>query len=870
MRKICGIASFGLNDSWVIDKEEGEISDYLPSAVILPGNGRKQVLISPDSKLNRCELGFPRPYDAYVKSLHPGMRRILLSMLWLQLAEDKEKHSSITQKYSGGYGTYYCSELISKFIASLYKEKIMLQGKGSHTNNDQIDLVLAIPNELDEYAQNYLLQDLSRENFETTLIWRPVAALMHMLDGASHLEENNQVTVLYIGPDCIEVTKLGVALKNHNGRSYYLPVRKRFNPAEHVSLTGIDIASSVIRYNNEFCNNNEIIEWEGLNIFSDVWKTASGVSRQSRTRDIYWEGSKWGVWYGCRRTDLSELKLDASRVLNRIYKSKRNTEKNITLINLLKNLTGDCKDGAVLVCGPMASENIAMMLADSLGKAYSGTNIQNNSVWFSIKDPIAAGAYLYQERLNKDEPTYLDELPVLKMAYRDTAEDDYAWSNLIEEAQVEGGKTYTSGDNNKFEVQSGGNSVNVYFQKESFVPGDDGVRVGLAKFSSKAREDIKLLIKVEMKAASGLAKIRFFSKDSNYLPASGYVFDYSRLAPGSLPEITHSFPHYFDYTPKNLTILDRKRIINAFTRIQTVNLENITPSLARRVFDSFLKTIASSSTKYGKTVNLDCRTSDTDIDVLIDKSIAKASECVEIFKGKKTVIKDEDSFKDFEKLCCNFCKFLNRTPEMVKEVLRKKLSRLKNSDETLFGFFLPACKALHTESDIQNLFDLFMKRTNNDCKEYHASGLVYLLLHTKTAKSHLTQEIADHMIKCGVDVMVQEIQKARSDATKKISRKFYTFVNLIMTALCYRSQESTYKYVTEDKYGNFKGEGSSVLNCIFDLLKNAREVQKNQQKGLTIDQIDGLEENIKKFFMAKGNKSFIKLVDAQADENDEE
>ena len=75
---------------------------------------------------------------------------------------------------------------------------------------------------------------------------------------------------------------------------------------------------------------------------------------------------------------------------------------------------------------------------------------------------------------------------------------------------------------------------------------------------------------------------------------------------------------------------------------------------------------------------------------------------------------------------------------------------------------------------------------------------------------------------------------------------------------------------TEDKYGNFKGEGSSVLNCIFDLLKDARELQKNQQRGLTIDDIDKLEDNIKMFFMAQGNQSFIKLVDFKTDENDDE
>ncbi len=877
MNNIIGIAAFGLNDSFCTEKsaDNREFKDYLPSAIILPSKERRDILTGPKAKTDRCNLGWNNPEDALVNDF-TKMRRVLLGLLWRRFTDVKEQHSAIQNPVGGNF---YCSSLISDYIR---KTCNILEKKGVIGKEKQ--LIVAIPNELDEYAQSYLLQDLASPTIAPTLIWRSVAAAMYMLQNSEDLTSRDKICVLYLGPDAVEVTKFDLKEKigEKTGKHYLLPVRKR--AVNTNSLTGYELVLNILRQSDHRMWENYSKEWQALNLFPDLWKAAAGIESSShRCSQLYWNEDKWEInsssWTPV--TDLSSV--SQSKLIRDLLPGNAYQESSSNCDdcyeNLLKKIIGKLENyDSLLICGPMSSELLAKSIASIFRREYSGDLARSGCVWFSEEDPIAFGAYLYGERLAADEPTYFDQLPWLKLAYRQNINSDYEWADLVTDSECEGGKTYHSDDIEKFCVDSGGQSLDVYLKKQSNDSNDEGIRFGSARFKSKARENIRLVIKVEMKAASGLAKIRFFSKDSNYLPPHGQIFDYSGMKPAKLPEIKPTYPIFFDFETGPLFLKAKNKLSGSLIIFKTFRQGNSVKQLADTI-EYFGRCIGSAYN--GKRyINVEGRSSDPEVNEIIDESLSMISSIfdnrrfVNLMRNKK--LAEKEGNEKIYRVPWYLSKLLGKTPEFAKNEIRKRLKKAVSGEiGDLRVLFPAACKVLHSEQDIKDLFTLFKQTTVDEngryiAKNYHASGINYLMLHVKKACDFLTEDVADRMIKAGISILETEAKKCNY----KI--KFYSTATMIISALCYRKKSPDYMK-TEKKNDNLCGSGSHVikrLNEIFDkgIQYQSNKIKRGQKvssRDLSHKQLSELLEQTQKFFLAQGDQSFIRAISEKDSGEDE-
>ena len=102
-----------------------------------------------------------------------------------------------------------------------------------------------------------------------------------------------------------------------------------------------------------------------------------------------------------------------------------------------------------------------------------------------------------------------------------------------------------------FSVKKGSNCAEIYMAQsvsssDSYFPDDQSdreFRFGKAEFKNIAKQDVTLRLEILSQAVSGLAKVYFYSVNSDYLPKDGWEFDYSKMEnKDSLPELKLGAP----------------------------------------------------------------------------------------------------------------------------------------------------------------------------------------------------------------------------------------------------------------------------------------------------------------------------------------
>ena len=230
--------------------------------------------------------------------------------------------------------------------------------------------------------------------------------------------------------------------------------------------------------------------------------------------------------------------------------------------------------------------------------AYSRLWLCNN-----CDNAVAEGASIYGARILSNEPTYLDTLPQLSLL---TVKDgSLEWVDIVEDSECEGGETYRRKIEGSFFLKENSNKLDVYLRKGSphksssseSIPdfglpeewrliiqknvlrlgsveavlnyrGLDGhenakkyaltfaelkfktiekqrspYRKGDIRFPIKPNHDVPLNIDVEMRPASGLAKVKILPQDNKILDGRCLTFDYSCMEEVStLPELPRAWP----------------------------------------------------------------------------------------------------------------------------------------------------------------------------------------------------------------------------------------------------------------------------------------------------------------------------------------
>ena len=379
---------------------------------------------------------------------------------------------------------YPCFKLIASHVVDLVDD----------LENRQKDkqLVLAIPNQLDEFGQEVILGELVGRGYENPmLLWRPVAAALSWLDKVEgdfipkKMHPDDHIHVVYLGTDAIEFTTFRLRPWKHDGLFYILPLRDR--EKDPPAFTGLDWAGWLIK--KIMPDIEEGAYWQLLSIFPDIWKAIAGKNTDARPAQRALSSSgKWTLWSAPSemRNKIYSIKRGACGVLRKILdpsfklaafpeyeiKESVNCYLKSQLLNMAKKFPKGNPRG-IIVAGPLVENGIPAWFEEGLdslkarglkiGHSFSEPEIDTLWLCPHCNDPVAEGAYIYGKRTLKKIPAYLDTMPQLSILAKENAR--FKWVPLLNAQEVLGGEEHTDRISGKFQLQKGQNTLEAYLCK---------------------------------------------------------------------------------------------------------------------------------------------------------------------------------------------------------------------------------------------------------------------------------------------------------------------------------------------------------------------------------------------------------------------
>jgi hypothetical protein len=216
--KIFGCSFDGFRDRFWIAGERAPRGDtFYLADVVLPPKPFGQLLTGDEAEQSRVSSGLPWPPEARVSPGHL-LRRVPVPCAWRFLVDagDKPLRWSV-----GGGASFPLATILAAHIAR------RLGG----VDRGQDEIVIAIPNELDEFGQDGLLRDLKRQGFQRIrLVWRPIAAALAWLERTQNafpknIPSDDFIIVVHLGPDCMEFVPFRLREKEFQGKHYIIPLR---------------------------------------------------------------------------------------------------------------------------------------------------------------------------------------------------------------------------------------------------------------------------------------------------------------------------------------------------------------------------------------------------------------------------------------------------------------------------------------------------------------------------------------------------------------------------------------------------------------------------------------------------------------------
>ena len=489
---ILGCATFGLDD--IISGSDGTIikdHTFSPSCVLLPGHPFSSIITGNRARGERIHSGLPWPPEACIKK-GEHLRRAPVSCVWRAIVEARDSQA---RWEVGGGVSFPLAKILAVHIINL---------SAPNKNLEKLSYVVTIPNDLDEYGQENLISEMMREfekrdiRGEVKLLWRPVAAALAWLHKAvgelkvTVLKNNPDdfLLVLYLGPDGIECVTFHLAIKRHGKIDYVLPRRDRQSNLS--PLVGYDWIGRFLE--ELFLNTREGGDgafWQAFTKFPDVWQILAGRDFQNDNLPQVWghEG-KYDLWCPDRQEFKKRMELvhaGPSKWVHSILKlsctlkgsepSVGTWSEQLTVLvtkSVQKHTAG--RMIGMVVCGPLAPPSIPSWLKNCLPvleahgliteKPWDTRSVGH--IWLSPgSEAIAQGAVLFQERLNNEEPTYLDTLPKYFLLAKEREYGRYKTFPLVDAPYVEGGKDYCPEPiKGRFEIQKDSSKVDIVIARD--------------------------------------------------------------------------------------------------------------------------------------------------------------------------------------------------------------------------------------------------------------------------------------------------------------------------------------------------------------------------------------------------------------------
>ena len=873
-KRTFAVSAYGLRDS-VFDggdaRRPSSSDAFYPSVVILPGKGHRHPDYSVSAKFSPSGLGIGSAHGPEIASFK-NIDRQLICALWNRmsafLARDSHAACSSAARFS-----YYCSDLLAEYIKSLINHSI---SSGAVSKNDPSrlkssdELVIPIPNEINEYGQEYLLRSFASKQMNVTFVWRPVAAAIRWLDRLGReqgIGEGDWLEVVYAGPDFVECTDFRLRKEQASGREWILPVRHRPSQQDHEDLSGLQLVSLFALQSAGDLLSEKSAQWEAVNVCADLWQCCCGAVPDGIARPFN-DGAGWKLWKPQSAADLSRIKIATVEFLRESGVSQ-NLQKGASLLDVLcghhkamEEKHDNESPCAIVLCGPMASKKLAGALARTLGVQFS-SSFKRGCILYSDEDDISQGAFLYSQRLKAGLPTYYDVLPSLQIAYEDRNDQEYKWEDLVNEKEIAGGQTYhLPVPIERFLLGAGQNSLFVYLRKESELSDDSGLRRGFVKFAAKPKDDVHLRINVSMKAAAGLAKVVLTSIDSDFLPAGGQYFDYSKMEPceeSDLPEITLSFPKEVVEEP---TVRNEEALMQMQNVIDAHKKNRGDIKLVIEAVKSLGSVKNTDTFKYQKIINSLGNADDPETMEMLPKFGEAASwiimDCLEKYRSH-----DFLKVPEVNQVVSDAAnKMFASAPISVRNLLFDKVKTgLQNKNfKDAIKFFQRACKCAKTDIEIKRLFDFYLSVPYEDSKKnYYTRGIVQLLAYRSNSKTIMTQDLAERMVFASLDTF-----KEMAD-TGNIKNKFMDATRLLMMSLKFRFHDQNFLSVKEIN-GKLVGDGAECLSITEDYIKrsldilNGQSFKEDRRKLNKIKKIRNYIKEIRKFFEARGDQKFINTI----------
>jgi len=922
MSRVHGISAFGINDCAITPGGTCTTSGFYLADAVLPQRALGKIRTGDEAEQERVHSGLQWPPEARVNPDTP-LRRVPIPVAWSLLVDagDSPVH------WNAGNGVSIpLAHIVAAHINGLLDENIQEQASTEK-------VVIAIPDHLDEYGQEALLQAFGANRNNISLLWRPVAAAMTWLDQISlmDLAENDYMLVIYVGPDGMEFTTFGLRAQNHEGKRYVLPVRNR--PVRSPLPPGWEWACSLSNAADPICEKDYGAFWQTFTNFPETWAAIAGTGWDMNNLPQPWSTEiGWKQWNPLESlgTEALDCKVCQSAILRQLLKEsctippadrQSSGETWIEhLQNELKLAIGEREGrirGAVL-CGPLAPRNLPAWISDAELPLKASQVASPNTLWLanSCNDPIAEGAHLFGERLAAGKPTYLDTLPGFAMLTQRQGRLD--WVDVVESKECEGGKPYSNEIPDRFFLEKSTSSMLVYLKKEihehtgvrpdrptpqiypvdmiepienrvknfgnldAFLNSSAWVdmqsfrdyaeeyahwfywkpaaskspfRHGELIFPSIPKQNVKLTVNVEMRPASGLAKVEFLPEKEESLMGRSRTFDYSRMKPVAeedLPELPLQWPETLQIqTTNDPRALDMDSIFN-FTHLPDdktnteflSRLESVKVALYNPVFTGVNSVPLKRINENGEAASIEGNR-------IIKQIIQKINSRFAVFTSDRTPIANKQ-------------KFIGRTswlwaatpPAIVTYVEKYLRAHRGTRYDAYWNIMIESASRCFTKPEQFNLlFSAINERAvrgqGNKFPIQSMRSLSRILTYREDGWRGLDSTMSKRFAGAAADIICKEV------GSENIHQRFFQGALLFLSLLRFRIGESSFMD-PENSYDTI------TFDQIEGCMREAINIVQRRDNGNQADRIEKLIESIIEFMHSRGQSGIIADIAAFA------
>lgn len=850
MSKVYGVSAFGLNDGIMSDRYYCPAGQLNITSISLPANYLGVIQSCDTPGAQRVHSGIYWPPSARVDRT-TKLRRVPASLAWSMLVKSGDK--SITWEAENGVNFSLSSILEAHIINQIKLNDREIDGRDQY--------VIAIPNHLDEYGQDLLLKalHLNRTINQFSLLWRPVASAMAWLNEVDidNLNENDGIIVAYIGPDAIEFTALGLKKKKHNNQSYILPIRSR--PRHRSDLTGWDFACSLAEKFDPVCAEDIGALWQVLTAFPEVWMNFAGDVHSNHSEICPWSTRHgWRNWAPSTWPSemIFDLSSDHSGILDSLisnsFKIDHGKEKTIFWGDYLKSefdltlkqIKGQLR--GIVFCGSLFPKKVCKWLPKDFQHLPISQTPVPDSIWIPVpeRDSIAEGAKIFGTRLRNNAPTYYDTLPGLSLLTQKRGALD--WVDIVNSGLLEGGKEYHKKIENRFFLSARNDKMSVYLSKDSQEisdtkhwkgePAKTPYRYGEIFFPAIPDHDVALNLEVNMRPASGLAKVVFNTVNTEFLRDQPVSFDYSRMKPIiTLPEPEIGWPE--DQTLKvNTEIIDDNRLNNfidfLFPPHEFINRLN---SLKEGIVST-------------KIINENGFASNHENQMIIEKIKKKIEE------GTKYYLNSPDY--DPVKFIVRASWLWGSTPNIIVTYLNKYFNSPESSiyNTKWNNFVEAASRCFDKEDQFSLLFEAAYKRFLRQKTNYPMSvvrSLSRVLNYRKDGWKGLNEKMAFLFVDCSLGIVEEE--------KNNIGKKFFTGAYFFLSLLKYRIKDKNFMdYQDKNSAQRFE----KLEECLQHSSRKIAKQNNNKNDALRIQE---LIQGVIDYMHYKGKHGLINDLENAAD-----